>query len=271
MPVQASRCREHMSHVDFEPTDFGSTYTVLTGPDLRPLFAHEEVLRYQSDYFKAACSEASKSKVVIIEGVELATMNVYVRWKYTRRLTMTPNDWLYETEVGVEDESSDEEEDDVMTEDFVDKHALALSEDCDDTDFAIPEMRALLRLYVACHLFLDDVAKNVVMTYLMKLDDECDLIILQSEEFIRYIWEHTSAGSRLRDYLLDVCLVKMTAGPPKDVPSYPFGFMTALEVLRRDVRNGRAEQLCTKKASPCSYHDHGKVSELWFSRFDKTG
>ncbi|KAK4950102.1 hypothetical protein LTR10_011079 [Elasticomyces elasticus] len=91
-------------------------------------------------------------------------------------------------------------------------------------------MRALLCLYVACDLFLDDEAKNATRKEIMALSNQWKKgCIFSRIEFLEYVWKHTKPDTPLRNYVLDSCAAKGKLGDfGDDHEEPPHGFFREL-------------------------------------------
>ncbi|KAK3635436.1 hypothetical protein LTR56_014720 [Elasticomyces elasticus] len=116
-------------------------------------------------------------KTIVAEAVQPSIMRIYVRWKYTAELVIEPEDLVFNQALAEE-------------------LAIDVGDEDSCADLASAELRTLLHLYVVCDVFLDDAAKNAVITEIIRLvhptDEDCfveshDRIISDSKEFICYI------------------------------------------------------------------------------------
>ncbi|KAK4892950.1 hypothetical protein LTR27_008678 [Elasticomyces elasticus] len=133
-------------------------------------------------------------------------MRIYVHWKYTRTFDLNNN----------------------------------LSRPHDITDKAGYQsgiMRALLWLYVACNVFLDQDAKNAVIDHIVEWTDELkDRCIFTVADHIHYVWENTGSDSKLRKHVLVSCAAKARPLDLADMAKYPPEFFHELSILHTTIR-----------------------------------
>ncbi|KAK5692150.1 Ankyrin repeat and BTB/POZ domain-containing protein 1 [Elasticomyces elasticus] len=231
---RAAVCQYYAHQSEPPPPDYSDAYTILAGVDHVPIVVHKDTLCRGAEYFAAACSEAwqngDKEKTVTVEAVHPSTMRTYIHWKYTRKFDLCINN---------------------------------LSRTFDPTDEAdIPShvMRALLWLYVACDVFLDEEVKNAVMDQIIQRTDRLiNRCIFADADHIHYVWDNTGPDSKLRKYVLEACAAKASPADLADMTRYPLEFFHELAVLHTRIRDRvpcGLPGLRAAMARPCEYHDH---------------
>ncbi|KAK5732058.1 hypothetical protein LTR17_010894 [Elasticomyces elasticus] len=175
-----------------------------------------------------------KEKTVTVEAVQPSTMKIYIHWKYTRKFDLNNNL----------------------------PHPYDIP---DKAGYQSGVMRALLWLYVACDVFLDEDAKNAVIDHIIEWTDELkDRCIFTAADHIHYVWENTGSGSKLRKYVLESCAAKASPADLADITRYSPEFFHELAVLHTRIRDnvpGGLPGLRATMARPCVYHDHADEDE----------
>ncbi|KAK5710531.1 hypothetical protein LTR15_012949 [Elasticomyces elasticus] len=227
LPAQPTvGARECLAYVDPPPApNFSDAFTVLAGPDREPTIVHRDTLCRDSEYFTAACSstwQRQEEKIVTVEHVQPFAMRMYVYWKYTRRIDI--------------------------------RSRIAMPTLTDQDDESTHILRALLRLYVACDIFIDDNAKNGVMDCIIiaagEWNDGCGFV---QADHISYVWKNTTTESKLRKFVLDSCVCRAKQDDLSDRNQFPPEFFHELALRYCSTRHGGlAEEMMRR----CMYHDH---------------
>ncbi|KAK5705930.1 hypothetical protein LTR17_021221 [Elasticomyces elasticus] len=200
------------------PPNYCDVYTVLAGLHRSSIVVHKDILCAGSDYFTLACERAWQfgggHRPVVVAEVEPETMRMYVRWKYTRKIDYSIWPLPDNGKAG--------------------KGMVRY--------WISDMMRALLCLYVACDLFLDDEAKNATRKEIMALSNQWKKgCIFSRIEFLEYVWKHTKPDASLRNYVLDSCAAKGKLGDfGNDYEEPPHGFFRELVERYTVVRHERA-------------------------------
>ncbi|KAK5679249.1 hypothetical protein LTS10_008064 [Elasticomyces elasticus] len=238
----------HLPRQSMRPDLADSEFVNPAGPDHIPLVVHKDTLCRGADYFIAACLEAwqngEKEKTVTVEAVQSSTMKMYIHWKYTQKLDLNIN------------------------------NLPGLHDLTDQEGYPSHVMRALLWLYVACDVFLDQQAKNAVMDQIIErtehLTKRC---IFAAADHILYVWENTGPDSKLRKYVLECCAARMRVTNLVDMTTYPPEFFHELVVLHTTIRDNVMTGLPGLRATmarPCEYHDHvGEGASLLQTRAEQ--
>ncbi|KAK3656305.1 hypothetical protein LTR56_003006 [Elasticomyces elasticus] len=162
-------------------------------------------------------------------------MMMYIHWKYTQKLDLNIN------------------------------NLPGLYDLSDQEGYPSHVMRALLWLYVACDVFLDEQAKNAVMNQIIERTDRLmNRCIFVAADHIQYVWENTGPESKLRKYVLETCAAKASPADLSDMTRYPPEFFHELAVLHTRIRDNVPSGLPGLRATmarPCVYHDHADEDE----------
>ncbi|KAK5740088.1 hypothetical protein LTR17_004800 [Elasticomyces elasticus] len=207
------------------PPDFSDAFNVLVGPEREPILVHRDTLCRDSEYFTAACSsvwQKQEEKIVTVEHVQPFAMRMYVNYKYTGHIDV--------------------------------RSKIAMPSPSEHDDKLTRVMRALLRVYVACDIFLDDNAKNSVMACILVRSSEwSDGCIFTAADHISYVWRNTPPESKLRRFVLDTCVLQARQEELSESTRFPPEFFHELALRYCSSRQG---ELADEMMRCCMYHDH---------------
>ncbi|KAK4950097.1 hypothetical protein LTR10_011074 [Elasticomyces elasticus] len=155
-------------------------------------------------------------------------MRIYVHWKYTHKINLSMKNLPSSPDLAAEVQSY--------------PHLV---------------LRALLWFYVACDMFLEDDAKNAAIDEIARRADTWkNGCIFTFEDHIKYVWDNTAPGSKLRTYLLDDCMVSSRSERLRRITDCPPEFILDFAVRLAETRGYSGPQALAVLTIPCRYHDH---------------
>ncbi|KAK4892947.1 hypothetical protein LTR27_008675 [Elasticomyces elasticus] len=150
-------------------------------------------------------------------------MRIYVHWKYTRKIDLGVNNLPPSPDLAAEVQNY--------------PHLV---------------IRALLWFYVACDMFLDDDAKNAAINEIARRADGWKKgCIFTFEDHIKYVWDNTAPGSKLRTYLLDDCMVSSRSERLRCITDCPPEFVLDFAVRLAETRGYSGPQALAVLTIPC--------------------